>query len=167
MELRSWGFSIVLLSLLILWNVWQSFGTKELVVALIDDLKSIKDQLAKAKSEIVSKVSDLEAALADSGTESDAVTEAVSALKDVAQALDDVVPDQPAPVVVPVDPEAAPVQAGTLPTDTPVVEVPAGDGPAEIPSDGVPIDAGAINPNVWVTPVTPVEDVPVEDAPSE
>ena len=90
---RSWGLSFLVIAALLLWAIWQSFTIKEFVVALADDLNAVKDQLVKARAEIVAKVSDLESALAASGTDSVAVTEAVTALKDVAQGLDDVVPD--------------------------------------------------------------------------
>ena len=86
-------------------------------MALADDLNAVKDQLVKAQSEIVAKISDLESALADAGTVPAAVTEAVDALKGVAQALDDVVPD-----VVP---------------EPPVVEEPPVEEP---PVDEVPVD---------------------------
>jgi hypothetical protein len=130
-ELRSWGFSIVVLAIFLLWNVWQSFITKELVVALIDDLNAVKDQLVKAKLEIVEKLSVLEAALVSSVAESAEVVAAVGALRDAAQALDDVVPDSPAPVVVPVEEtvtEEAPVVE--VVEEAPVVEV-AEETPAE------------------------------------
>lgn len=93
MELRSWGLSILVIAALLLWEIWQSFKIKEFVVALADDLNAVRDQLVKAQAEIVDKVSSLEAALAAAGTEDAAVTEAVASLKDVAQGLDNIVPD--------------------------------------------------------------------------
>ena len=62
-------------------------------MGLSDDLLAVKDQLTKAKGEIVSKISDLEGALATAGAQPQDVTDAVAALKDVAQSLDDVVAD--------------------------------------------------------------------------
>jgi hypothetical protein len=74
-------------------------------MSLADDLNVVRDQLVKAQSEIVTKVSDLESALASAGTDSAEVTDAVAALKSVAQSLDDVVPDVVVePVVDPVPP---------------------------------------------------------------
>lgn len=67
-------------------------------MGLVDDLNSIKDQLSKAKGEIVGKIADLEAANANAGVENAEVTAAVAALKDAAQGLDDVVADAVAPV---------------------------------------------------------------------
>ena len=100
-------------------------------MALIDDLNAVKDQLVKAKLEIVEKLSVLEAALVSSGAESAEVVAAVGALRDAAQALDDVVTDSPAPVVVPAEEtvtEEAPVVE--VVEEAPVVEV-AEETPAE------------------------------------
>jgi hypothetical protein len=108
--MRSWGLTLLAISALLLWEIWQSFTIKEFVMALSDDLNAVKDQLVKAQSEIVAKVGALESALAASGAVPAAVTEAVDALRGVAQGLDDVVPD-----VVPVD---------VVPVDVPVDEVP-------------------------------------------
>jgi len=74
-------------------------------MGLVDDLKAVGDQLAKAKGEIVGKLDSLESALANAGTDSAEVTAAVAALKDAAQGLDDVVADAIAPAPV----EDAPV----------------------------------------------------------
>lgn len=180
-----WAFAIIclaasqaLLGVVLLVQVWQSSKIKGLTMGLVDDLNAVKNQLAKARSEITLKVFELEAALVSAGADSDAVNDAVSALKDVAQGLDDIVPDSPPALVVPVDPAATPVKAGDLDPATTVVEVPASNGPAEVPFDGVPVDAGAIHPESWVTPVAeiaPVEpavvdapaDAPVVDAPAD
>lgn len=62
-------------------------------MGLVDDLNSVRDELTKAQSEIVTKISGLEAALAAAGTPDPAVADAVEALKAAAQNLDDVVPD--------------------------------------------------------------------------
>lgn len=79
-------------------------------MALADDLNAVKDQLVKAQSEIVGKINDLELALAAAGTDSPAVTDAVIALKGVAQSLDDVVADAPVADPAPVDPVEPPVE---------------------------------------------------------
>lgn len=64
-------------------------------MGLVDDLNKIKDQLSKAKEEIVGKLGSLQNALADAKTVNDpAVAEAVAALKEASQALDDIVPDE-------------------------------------------------------------------------
>lgn len=101
-------------------------------MALIDDLNAVKDQLVKAKLEIVEKLSALEVALVSSGAESAEVVAAVGALRDAAQALDDVVPDSSAPVVVPVEETAVTEEAPVVEVveEAPVVEV-AEETPAE------------------------------------
>lgn len=65
-------------------------------MALADELRSVRDQLSKAKDEIVTKISNLETALAASGAQTQEVTDAVADLKAVSQVLDDVVADAPA-----------------------------------------------------------------------
>ena len=65
-------------------------------------------------------------------------------------------PPAPAPsngTPVPVDPNQAPVPAGTLPPDTAVVEVPAGMVPVVVPTGAVATTAGALPPDATVTPV--------------
>ena len=61
-----------------------------------DTLKGIADQLVKAKTEIVNKITDLETALNNAGTLPADAQDALTALKTTAQALDDIVPDVPA-----------------------------------------------------------------------
>ena len=81
-------------------------------MGLVDDLNAIKLQLDKAKGEVVSKIADLENAVANAGVEDAAVTEAVASLKDAAQQLDDLVADakvEPAAPEVPV-----PAEEGTV-----------------------------------------------------
>lgn len=92
-------------------------------MAIADELKSIKDQLEKAKSEIVVKISDLEAAVAAAGEPSAEVMNALADVKALAKGLDDLVVD--APVV-----EDAPV----------AVEAPA-EVPAEVPAEELPAEA--------------------------
>ena len=67
-------------------------------MALADDLRDIEDQLNKAKTEVTGKIDALEGALANSGAQTQEVTDAVAALKAVSQSLDDVVVDVAAPV---------------------------------------------------------------------
>lgn len=59
-----------------------------------DALNTISTQLSKAKDEIVKRIVDLEAALANAPIPADAQA-AIDALKAQAQALDDIVPDAP------------------------------------------------------------------------
>ena len=61
-----------------------------------DTLKNIGSQLGKAKDEIVKKIGDLETALNNAGALPEDAAAALSDLKVAAQALDDIVPDQPA-----------------------------------------------------------------------
>jgi hypothetical protein len=53
----------------------------------------------------------------------------------------------------PVDPNAAPVTAGSLPQDTQVVEVPADVTPVVVPAGAVAVAAGSLPPDATVTPV--------------
>jgi molecular chaperone GrpE (heat shock protein) len=89
----SWAFTLFLLGVLLVLNLFTEYRLKELLMALADDLQAIKDQLDKASAEITGKIDALEAALASAGEQPEAVTEAVASLKLVAQSLDDVVPD--------------------------------------------------------------------------
>ena len=72
-------------------------------MGLADDLNAIKDQLDKAKGEIVGKIGSLEDAIAAAGNVDPNVSAALAAVKEAAQALDDVVADAP---VAPVEPVA-------------------------------------------------------------
>lgn len=64
-------------------------------MSLSEDLTAVADQLEKAKDEIVGRISDLESALASAGEQPAEVLNAVQALKEVAQGLDDLVEDGP------------------------------------------------------------------------
>jgi hypothetical protein len=125
---------------------------------LVDELKSVKDQLEKAKSEIVVKVGDLEAAVVASGTPSVEVTNAVAELKAVAQGLDDVVADVVADVA-----EAEVV--AEAPAEAPAEVV--AEAPAEVVSDvaEVPVEAPVEVPVEAEAPAEVPEEVPV--SPSE
>jgi hypothetical protein len=57
-------------------------------------VSSVKDELLKAKTEILDKIQDLENATQDAELSPEA-TAALNDLKSAAQALDDVVPDAP------------------------------------------------------------------------
>lgn len=61
-------------------------------------------------------------------------------------------PPPVAPVPVPVDPNAAPVQAGTLDPSTNVVEVPQGVVPVVVAVGATVIAAGLLPADSWVTP---------------
>lgn len=63
--------------------------------AVANALAGVKDQLAKAQAEILAKIADLEAQLADAGKLDAADEAALADLKAAAQGLDDVVPDAP------------------------------------------------------------------------
>ena len=75
--------SIVIFAVLLL--IWRK------LVSINEDLAVIKLKLVKAKTEIVTKITDLEAALANSPEAVDPAL--VAELKDMANSLDDVVPD--------------------------------------------------------------------------
>lgn len=89
-------------------------------MTLADDLKLVKEQLEKAKAEIVTRISGLEDALFSSGEQSAEVTAAVADLKSVAQGLDDVVADVPVENI-PAE-EAAPVEEEAPVEESPVEE---------------------------------------------
>lgn len=87
--------SLILIVALVLLEEVRNSTVKEIIMGLVDDLNGIKDQLAKAKDEIVGKLGSLQNALADATSLNDpAVAAAVDSLKEAAQALDDVVPDE-------------------------------------------------------------------------
>lgn len=63
--------------------------------AVSEALAGVSDQLAKAKTEIVGRITDLETQLANGGPLSPEDQAAIDAVKSAAQALDDVIPDAP------------------------------------------------------------------------
>ena len=103
-------------------------------MALSDDLNSVSAQLEKARDEITGEILDLEGALALAGDQPQEVTDAVAALKQVAQGLDDLVPDISD---LPVEPVVAPVEEAPV-EEAPVEEAPVGD-PVEVPV-GEPVE---------------------------
>jgi len=84
--LRDWLLKPVLLALKRI-----TMNQAELAQALAD----IKTQADKAKDEIVAKVAELEAAIANAGSTSPEVDAALAALKGSVQGLDDLNPDAP------------------------------------------------------------------------
>ena len=115
---------MLILGILLLLNLYTDHRVKELLMALADDLRTIEDQLNKAKTEVTDKIEALEGALATSGEQTQEVTDAVAALKAVSQNLDDVVPDAVETVADPVvEPVADPVEEPVAdPVEEPVVE---------------------------------------------
>lgn len=106
MEERYWGLTTIYLSVLLIVQLYQTAQIKEYVVSVVETLALVKGQLLKAREEIVSKLADLEAAVAAAGEPSADVTAALDELRTVAQSLDDVVPDavvEDAPVEVEVE----------------------------------------------------------------
>lgn len=98
MGLDIWGVLIVLtMSVITVLQQWQIVNLlridQEERMALADDLADIRAQLEKARAEVVSKINDLEIALASAGATSPEVVAVVDELKAVAQSLDDVVAD--------------------------------------------------------------------------
>jgi hypothetical protein len=85
-------------------GAWGFFHLKGKLMAttqeVIDEIKRVGAQLAKAKAEIVGKITDLETQIAN-GAGMDDVLTALGELKTAAQGLDDVVAD---PVDPPVEP---------------------------------------------------------------
>lgn len=84
---------IIVFALLLIWRK---------LVSINEDLATIKTRLVKAKAEIVAKLEDLEAQLANLPESVDPAL--VADLKDLAAGLDDVVPD----AVVEPEPEPTP-----------------------------------------------------------
>jgi len=60
-------------------------------------LLAVRDQLTKASAEIVARVAALEQAIANAGNTTPETDAALAAVKEIAQALDDLNPDAPAP----------------------------------------------------------------------
>ena len=94
----AWAFTLLILGILLLLNLYTEYRLKELLMSLADDLRNIEVQLNKAKAEVTGKIEALEGALATSGEQTQEVTDAVAALKAVSQNLDDVVADVAEPV---------------------------------------------------------------------
>jgi hypothetical protein len=63
---------------------------------LAQSLKDVAAQVDKTKTEITSKIADLEAAIGNSGNTTPEVDDALAALKTAVQGVDDIVPDAPA-----------------------------------------------------------------------
>lgn len=85
---------------------WLLFQTteqlKETIMSALDDtLNQITGQLAKAREEILTKLDELEAALA---ANQPPAQETLDALRAAAQSLDDVIPDQPPAEEPPAEP---------------------------------------------------------------
>jgi len=108
------------------WRIWidtirrifRSLSTLEEKMGQVSDaLAGVKDQLAKAKGEILGRIADLEAQVAASGLDP-ADLAAIEDLKGAAQSLDDVVAD-----VVP-EPEPEP-QSEPAPEPSPEPTEPA------------------------------------------
>jgi hypothetical protein len=87
-------FALFLVAILLeLWEIKRIGGECRMKLDEVAGvMQGISDQLAKAKTEILGKIADLEAALTNVELPADATT-AIDALKVGAQALDDIVPD--------------------------------------------------------------------------
>lgn len=64
---------------------------------LAAELTALKDQVVKSRAEVLKKIGDLEAALANAGSTTPEVDAALAALKQEVQTTDDIVPDAPTP----------------------------------------------------------------------
>lgn len=64
---------------------------------LAQQLTDVATQVEKTKTEITTKISDLEAAIVAAGNTSPEVDAALASLKSAVQGVDDIVPDTPAP----------------------------------------------------------------------
>ncbi len=83
--------AMLALTLYLLWRI--TVNQTELAQALAD----LTTQADKAKAEIVAKVADLEAAIANAGSTTPEVDAALAALKGSVQGLDDLNSDTPTP----------------------------------------------------------------------
>ncbi|HEU4590840.1 MAG TPA: hypothetical protein VFS13_08025 [Steroidobacteraceae bacterium] len=81
--------------------------------AVADALAGVQNELAKAKTEIVGKISDLETQLANAGKLDGADQAAIDAVKAAAADLDSIVPDAP------VEPPVTDQPADVPPADQP------------------------------------------------
>jgi hypothetical protein len=100
-------------------------GLERTMGAVSDALAGVRDQLGKARVEILTRIGDLENQLAAAGKLDEADQAAINDLKDAAQAIDDVVPDrtaEPAESEQPVDQPAEPVNEPEPAAEEPVVE---------------------------------------------
>jgi len=85
-----------------IWQILRRINqrTKNIMASQEDEaaqLSKIGDQLDKATGEITSAIQQLKDALASAGSTTPAVDAAVARLTTIAQGLDDIVPDAPAP----------------------------------------------------------------------
>jgi len=102
--LTSIAISQALVCILLVRQVLALKATREIVMSLLEDLRAIKDQLSRARDEIVDRISGLETALAAAGTVDPEVVAALESIKATAQALDDIVPDEAVNPVQPAEP---------------------------------------------------------------
>ena len=86
-------------------------------MSVVESLAAIKDQLVKARSEIVEKIDSLEEAVGEAGQPTPEVVAALEDLRGVAQSLDDVVADAPVEPVEPVEPVAVVEDEASEPVD--------------------------------------------------
>ena len=133
-------------------------------------------QLQKARTEITGKVAELTARVTELEAR-DTITgddlAALATIKEIAQSLDDIVPDAPAAVVeethdngdaaIAEELPEAPVDALTPAVeDVPAAEVPAEETPAapaaEVPAEETPAAPAAPTEEAPVAPVAPVEN---------
>ncbi len=96
MELKNNSFicgsmDYILAILLIYLTIKQHMNNSEAAAAI----RGIGTQLEKAKTEITSKITDLETKLAAAGEVSQEVQDAINAVKTSTDALDNIVPDAP------------------------------------------------------------------------
>lgn len=89
---------IILLIADILININNHFKLKTMALSqaeLAQELRNVTAQNEKSRTEILAKIADLETALANAGSTTPEVDEAVAALKASVQTDDDIVPDAP------------------------------------------------------------------------
>ena len=124
-------------------------------------------QLQKARTEITGKVAELTARVTELEAR-DTITgddlAALATIKEIAQSLDDIVPDAPAAVVEETHDNGDAAIAEELPEApvdalTPAVEdVPAAEVPAEVPAEETPAAPAEETP---AAPAAPAEEAPV------
>jgi hypothetical protein len=88
-------FLLIIILILSIHNLIQNQTIMATQEQLAQELRDIKTQNDKARAEVLQKIADLEAAIANAGNTTTEVDEALAALKASVQTDDDIVPDAP------------------------------------------------------------------------
>ena len=117
------------------------------MAAIEGGIDAIEALLDKAKDEIIAKISELEAMTKDPDVDPTALTQKFEELTAKAQAMVDIIPGDPTPVVPPADP-VPPVEAPPVVDPVPVVD------PAPV-VDTTPVDVSGTSAEAVLTDPAP------------